>query len=166
MPLEQSICEISRFTPRWVMNCLDRRAQKVIGNGLQSSMAWSSTKENTRLLTLSGTVWDTSNRRALALEQPHLDAVCSSWLHNLKRMLRSSETSRGGQQSCYQDWKAYLVGRDWGQLGCLVHRGLEGNVISLCLSLWGGEAEGGTGLCSWYLMEMAQRCQGKIQTGC
>lgn len=68
-----------------------------------------------------------------------LSIVCSSEPHNLRRILEYLNVSRGGQQICWNGWKAGSVSC-WGL--CLVWR-KRGAILFLSTASWGGEVERG-----------------------
>ena len=71
-----------------------------------------------------------------------LSTVCSSGPHNLRRMWRSLNASRGWQQSWWKGWKACLMKSSWGPWVCLVWReGGWGATSLLSTASWGAEME-------------------------
>lgn len=50
----------------------------------------------------------------------YLNILCSSRLHNTKRMLKCLKAFRWGQQRWWQGWKACPLRRRWRHLGCSV----------------------------------------------
>lgn len=55
----------------------------------------------------------------------YLNIVCSSRLHNRRRISKCLKASGRGQQRWCQGWKACLLKRGWGDLDCSVWRSQE-----------------------------------------
>lgn len=66
--------------------------------------------------------------------------VGSSGPHNLIRMWKSLNASRGGQQRWWQGWESCPEKSSWGLWACQVWRGGGWGLTSL-LSIWKGEVE-------------------------